>query len=111
MSLIFVEIVLGLVVGKPLGVFGLATLAVRLGLAERPAGVSWRQLFGVSALTGIGFTMSLFIAGEAFPDRADYAAAKVAIFLASLTAGGLGVLILWPRREASDERETAGRSD
>ena len=46
-------------------------------------------------LGGIGFTMSLFIAGVAFPDRADYAAAKIAIFLASLTAATLGGLILW----------------
>jgi len=47
--------------------------------------------------------MSLFIAGEAFPDRADYAAAKIAIFLASLIAGGLGVLILWPKTRTDNQ--------
>ena len=88
-----------------------AWLAVRSGVAAKPDAYSWRQLCGAGALGGIGFTMSLFIAGVAFPDRADYAAAKIAIFLASLIAGGLGVLILWPKPEANDERGTAGRSD
>jgi NhaA family Na+:H+ antiporter len=54
-------------------------------------------LCGAGALGGIGFTMSLFIAGVAFSDPADYAAAKIAIFLASLIAGGLGTLILWKK--------------
>ena len=79
-----------------------AWLAVRSGIAVKPDAYSWRQLCGAGALGGIGFTMSLFIAGEAFPDQAVYAAAKIAIFLASLSAGGLGVLILWPRSEAID---------
>ena len=61
-------------------------------------------MFGAGWLAGIGFTMSLFIAGVAFPDRADYAAAKIGIFLASLIAGGMGVLILWPKAEANDGR-------
>jgi NhaA family Na+:H+ antiporter len=90
-------ITLGLVVGKPLGIVLGAWLAVRAGIAGKPDAYSWRQLCGAGALGGIGFTMSLFIAGVAFPDPADYAAAKIAIFLASLTAGGLGALILWPR--------------
>ena len=63
---------------------------------------TWRQLCGAGALGGIGFTMSLFIAGVAFPDREDYAAAKIAIFLASLIAGFFGVMILWPRLEANE---------
>jgi Na+:H+ antiporter, NhaA family len=48
-------------------------------------------------VTGIGFTMSLFIAGEAFDSASDFSAAKLAIFIASFMAGLLGVLILWPR--------------
>ena len=56
---------------------------------------SWRQLVGAGALGGIGFTMSVFIASVAFPDPADYTAAKIAIFLASLIAAGLGALVLW----------------
>jgi NhaA family Na+:H+ antiporter len=90
-------ITLGLVLGKPIGIVLAAWLGVRSGLAAKPDAYSWRQLCGAGALGGIGFTMSLFIAGIAFPDQADYAAAKIAIFLASLIAGGLGVLILWPK--------------
>ncbi len=95
-------IVLGLVLGKPLGIVLGAWLVVRLGVAEKPAAYSWRQLTGAGALAGIGFTMSLFIAGQAFPCATDFAAAKIAIFLTSLIAGGRGVLILWPRAEADE---------
>jgi NhaA family Na+:H+ antiporter len=93
-------IILGLVVGKPLGIFAAAWIAVRWGIAIKPAAYSWRQLFGAGALAGIGFTMSLFIAGQAFADATDYAAAKIAIFIASLLAGVAGVLILSPRSRA-----------
>jgi Na+:H+ antiporter, NhaA family len=93
-------ITLGLLIGKPVGIVLGAWLAVRSGIATKPDAYSWRQLCGAGVLGGIGFTMSLFIAGVAFPDQADYAAAKIAIFLASLIAGGLGMLILWPKREA-----------
>jgi NhaA family Na+:H+ antiporter len=100
-------IALGLVLGKPIGIVSAAWLAVQTGVAAKPDVYSWRQLCGAGALGGIGFTMSLFIAGVAFPDSADYAAAKIAIFLASLTAGVLGVLILWPRHKTIDERAPA----
>jgi NhaA family Na+:H+ antiporter len=96
-------ITLGLVLGKPIGIVLAAWIAVCAGIAEKPEAYTWRQLCGAGALGGIGFTMSLFIAGMAFPEQVDYAAAKIAIFLASLTAGGLGVLILWPRPNANDE--------
>ena len=98
---LMLAVFLGLVVGKPVGIFSGAWLAARTGLAEKPAAYNWRQLFGAGALAGIGFTMSLFIAGRAFPDPADFSAAKIAIFLASLTAGTLGSLILWPRPQPS----------
>jgi NhaA family Na+:H+ antiporter len=101
----------GLVLGKPIGIVLAAWFAVRAGVAAKPDAYSWRQLCGAGALGGIGFTMSLFIAGVAFPDRADYAAAKIAVFLASLTAGGFGVLVLWPKPDANDEREAADRTD
>jgi Na+:H+ antiporter, NhaA family len=90
-------IVLGLVLGKPIGIVLAAWLAVLSGIAVKPEVYSWRQLWGAGTLAGIGFTMSLFIAGEAFPDQGDYAAAKIAIFLASLVAGVLGTAILYPR--------------
>jgi NhaA family Na+:H+ antiporter len=97
---------LGLVVGKPIGIVLASWLAVKLGLATKPDAYSWRQLTGAGALAGIGFTMSLFIAGEAFDSEALFSAAKLAIFVASLVAGVLGVLILW-QREAADESERA----
>ena len=65
----------------------------------KPDAYSWRQLCGAGALGGIGFTMSLFIAGVAFPDPADFAAAKIAIFIASIIAGAAGLAILWRRHE------------
>jgi len=90
-------IVLGLVVGKPLGIIAGSFLVVRTGIAAKPTDFSWRQLGGAAVLAGIGFTVSLFIAGQAFPGPADLFAAKIAIFAASAVAGGLGVAILWPR--------------
>ncbi len=87
-------IVFGLVLGKPVGIFAASALAVRLGIAEKPAEYSWRQLAGAGALAGIGFTMSLFIAGEAF-DGSDFAAAKIAVFAASVISAVIGVAILW----------------
>jgi Na+:H+ antiporter, NhaA family len=96
---VILAIILGLVIGKPVGIVLAAWLAVRFGIAVKPAAYSWRQLCGAGVLAGIGFTMSLFIAGEAFPDPADYAAAKIAIFLASLIAGVVGAVILYPRSD------------
>jgi NhaA family Na+:H+ antiporter len=95
-------IVLGLVLGKPAGIAAGAWLAVRAGVAVKPASYSWRQLVGAGAIAGIGFTMSLFIAGQAFPREADFSAAKIAIFLASLVAGGVGTAILWRSRGTPD---------
>jgi NhaA family Na+:H+ antiporter len=88
--------VLALVIGKFSGILIGARLAVGLRLAVKPPTYSWRQVAGTGALAGIGFTMSLFIAGQSLTG-ADFAAAKVAIFAASLFAGGLGLGILWKR--------------
>jgi NhaA family Na+:H+ antiporter len=88
-------IVVGLVLGKPIGMVLLAALAVGLGLAVKPEEYSWRQMLSAGALAGIGFTMSLYIAHKAFPDASDFTAAKIGIFLASLIAGGLGTVLLW----------------
>jgi NhaA family Na+:H+ antiporter len=95
-------IVLGLALGKPLGMVLCGRLAVRLGLAVKPDAYNWRHLGGAGALAGIGFTMSLFIAHEAFPAAGDFAAAKIGIFIASITAACAGVAILW-RRAAPGE--------
>jgi NhaA family Na+:H+ antiporter len=103
-------ITLGLVAGKPLGIVSAAWLAVRSGIAVKPDAYSWRHLVGAGALGGIGFTMSLFIAGQAFPNPADYAAAKIAIFIASLVAGVLGTAILYPRRQDETVPGPAGEA-
>ena len=94
----------GLLVGKLVGVFGTAALAIRLGTAPMLAGASWAQLLGVSLLCGIGFTMSLFIGALAFaasPVLQD--GVKVGILAGSLFAGlaGWAVLRLAPHPEAA----------
>ena len=88
-------VIAGLVVGKPLGIVSLTAVAVRMGIAAKPGEYSWRQLTGAGVLSGIGFTMSLFIAGEAFPDPGDFAAVKIAVFAASVLAAALGAAVLW----------------
>ncbi|WP_377847910.1 Na+/H+ antiporter NhaA [Bosea sp. UC22_33] len=99
-GMLLLAIVAGLVLGKPLGMLGLTALAVRLGIAVKPAEYSWLQLAGASALAGIGFTMSLFIAGQAFADPGDFAAAKIAVFAASIGAALLGAAMLWSAAKA-----------
>jgi NhaA family Na+:H+ antiporter len=89
------RIVLGLVLGKPVGITLFAWLATRAGLAALPSGADWRALHGVSWLGGIGFTMSLFIAGLAFPGSAALLdSAKVGILGASVLAGLSGWMLL-----------------
>src|SRR5688572_29662652 len=94
-GMLMAAIVVGLTVGKPLGFVLASWLAVKLGVAEEPAAYSWRQLAGAGALAGIGFTMSLFIAGQAFAVPEDFAAAKIAVFAASVLSAIAGVAILW----------------
>jgi NhaA family Na+:H+ antiporter len=106
-------VALGLFVGKPVGVFGAILAAVRLGLAERPAGAGWWQIFGLSLLCGVGFTMSLFIGLLAFAERPDLeTATKVGVLVGSGTCmlAGAFVLLLAPqqgrRRQAARATET-----
>jgi NhaA family Na+:H+ antiporter len=87
-------IAVGLFLGKQLGAFGAALLAVRLGLARWPEGASWLGLYGTCALAGIGFTMSLFIGTLAW-ESADYAAPlRLGVLAGSLVSGVYGYLIL-----------------
>lgn len=106
-------ILLGLVVGKPLGILGVTWLAVRLGAGRLPAGVTWMQVFGAAVVAGIGFTMSLFIAALAFPDPRVLASAKLAVLMASLIATVTGLLILHaatrPGRGEHDQHQRATR--
>ena len=88
-------IIVGLVVGKPLGIVLLSFLAVSLGLCRLPADLRWSHLAGAGLLGGIGFTMSIFIANLAFAGQPDLVnASKMAIFAASLVAGILGFVWL-----------------
>ena len=85
----------GLFLGKQIGVFGFSFIAIKLGLAKMPAHSTWLQLYGVSVLTGIGFTMSLFVDSLAFKDDALYEYAdRLAILGASFISGLMGYLIL-----------------
>ncbi len=95
-------IILGLVIGKPLGITVLAWAAVRMGLASLPHGVTWGQIHGVSWLGGIGFTMSLFVANLAFGEgSALLDAAKIGVLAASTIAAITGWILLRPRKPSS----------
>jgi len=88
-------IMLGLFIGKQAGVFGFSWLAIKLRLVSMPAASSWRQLYGVAVLTGIGFTMSLFIDSLAFEDDMVYQYAdKLAVLIGSFLSGIAGYLVL-----------------
>jgi NhaA family Na+:H+ antiporter len=87
-------VVLGLVVGKQVGVTLFTWLAVTLARAERPEGVSWSQIYGSACLAGIGFTMSMFVDQLAFTDPANVDRAKVGILIASVVAAGWGGVVL-----------------
>lgn len=95
-----IGVILGLVLGKPAGILFTCWIAVRARWASLPAGVSWRHIHGAGWLGGIGFTMSLFVAGLAFGDGPLLTAAKLAILLASMCAGGVGALLLLKTPEA-----------
>jgi Na+:H+ antiporter, NhaA family len=88
-------VVLGLVVGKTVGISAMTWLGVRLGIGRLPAGVGPRHVLGIAVIAGIGFTVALFIAGLAFDDVASQDQAKIGILIASVLAavGGAGVLL------------------
>ena len=88
-------IVLGLVVGKQIGVMLFTWLAVKTNLADLPEGVTWGQLWGASCLAGVGFTMSLFISALAFRGAPELdSQAKLSVLLASVIAGAIGMIVL-----------------
>ncbi len=84
----------GLFLGKPLGIFLLCFLAVRLKISRLPAYVSWRHIVGAGFLGGIGFTMSIFITLLAFSDPATIQASKISILLTSFVSGAMGYFLL-----------------
>ena len=82
----------GMLLGKPLGIFGVTLIMVKTGLSDLPRRVTWQQMFGVGILGGIGFTMSILIAGLAFPAHPEeILAAKTAILGGSVTAAVVGM--------------------
>ena len=105
-------VLLGLFVGKQLGIFGALWLAVRTGFAAMPSCTSWRHCYGAAALCGIGFTMSLFIAALAFPgDPARIDAAKIGTLAGSFLSALVGYLALrfaGPVTVSDDDVEDAG---
>ena len=87
-------VLLGLVVGKPIGIMIFSLLAVRLGIGKQPAGATWSQIFGVAMLGGIGFTVALFVTELAFGPGALADQAKIGILAASAIAGVAGFIYL-----------------
>lgn len=87
-------IMLGLFVGKQIGVFGAAWLAIKSGLAQKPMGASWAQLYGVAVLCGIGFTMSIFIGLLSFPSELLQAETKIGVLTGSALSAICGYILL-----------------
>lgn len=96
-------IIVGLVVGKQIGLLLFPWVAMRLGLTSLPTGATWRHMWGISLLAGIGFTMSLFIAGLALPEE-ELARGKLAILAASTLAAAGGFLVLARAGRAADRQ-------
>ena len=93
-------VLLGKLVGKPLGIAAFTFAACRLGLGALPEGVSWRQIVGIGAVAGIGFTVSLFFVDLSFADPDLQQEAKLAVLVGSVGAAALGTLLL--RRVSPD---------
>jgi NhaA family Na+:H+ antiporter len=86
-------IIFGLFVGKQVGIFGFSYILVKLKIAKLPSKVTKRHLYGASVLSGIGFTMSLFVSSLSFVDEAVLSAAKLSIMIASILAAILGTIV------------------
>lgn len=87
-------ILLGLFVGKQVGVFGAAWLAIKTGIAQKPMGASWAQLYGTAVLCGIGFTMSIFIGLLSFPSDLMLAETKIGVLAGSFLSAVCGYMLL-----------------
>jgi NhaA family Na+:H+ antiporter len=109
---VFFGILLGLVLGKPAGITLFSWMAVRLRVAELPHGITWKQLHAASWLGGIGFTISIFIAGLAFQTEQEqqYTLARIAVLAASGCAAVIGTLLLAITHPRSHRGEASGES-
>lgn len=105
-----VGIILGLVLGKPIGVFLMTKLAIVLRIGSMPQGASWMQIIGIGLLAGIGFTMSIFIALLSFSDASMIAEAKFSILIASLISGLLGCILLSRATSTEKEEKLSGQN-
>ncbi len=103
-------IALGLFIGKQIGIAGSIWIAVRCGVGTLPEGADWRQIYGLSLLTGIGFTMSLFTGTLAFPAEGYDVDVRVAVLLASLLSAILGYLVLRTASPAGQPKSTVTTS-
>jgi NhaA family Na+:H+ antiporter len=106
LSAVGLGVAAGLFVGKQVGVFGAALLVISLKWARRPTGTKWIELYGVSALCGVGFTMSLYIGALAFPgaDPLHQAQVRAGVVMGSLASVLLGVgLLSWSDRRRGRE--------
>jgi NhaA family Na+:H+ antiporter len=100
----------GLFLGKQIGIFGAVWLAVKFGIASQLRGATWLQIYGVSILCGIGFTMSLFIGALAFPDSPLLIEeAKIGVLVGSFLSAVVGFAVLWfaPQHRAQQEADEA----
>lgn len=100
---IAIAVALALLIGKPVGIVGFSWVAVKMGVASLPSGVNWRVLLGAGCLAGIGFTMSLFIAGLGLEGE-QLRAGKIGTLLGSALSAalGMGLLLYWLPLRASD---------
>lgn len=105
-SRVAIGIVVGFIVGKFFGIFGFCWLAAKLKVAELPGRITWKHVAGMAMVSGIGFTVALFIAALSFTEAATLDAAKIAIMLASLLAAVMGALMLvyFGRGELAERR-------
>ncbi len=114
-SSVALGIAFGLVIGKIVGITGATVLAVRLGIGVLPRRTTWRQVVGLAALAGIGFTVSLFITELAFTSAELTDSAKIGVFVGSAVAGAIGTLLLrsspTPQQEIERARAEMGLDD
>jgi len=92
--MVVLGVIFGLIVGKPIGIFGFTYLATKLNIVQKPEDLSWSEIIAVGFLGGIGFTMSIFITQLAFVDETLISAVKLGVFSASFIAAIIGVVLI-----------------
>ncbi|WP_428023540.1 Na+/H+ antiporter NhaA [Arcobacter sp.] len=100
--MIVLGVVLGLIIGKPIGIFGFTYLATKLKIIKKPENISWYEILAVGFLGGIGFTMSIFITHLAFLDESIISAVKLGVFAASFIAAIIGVLLIMLKKDLTN---------